>query len=198
MRIANNTAGRNSSVDSQTLLIVMAAVVVVVLVAAWMYYGRRQRVRLRERFGPEYDRVVATAGSPAKAEALLRERAARVDRFKIRPIVRDQADAFEREWRRVQSRFVDDPDAAVAEADSLLTQVMTARGYPLEDFDRRADDISVDHPHVVENYRTACAFVLKRQRGQATTEELRQAIVNYRALFDDLLEVEDRHRRRAS
>ena len=184
--------------DSQTLLIVMAAVVVIVLVAAWMYYGQRRRVRLRERFGPEYDRVVATAGSPARAEALLSERAARVDRFKIRPLIREQAEAFEREWKRVQSLFVDDPDGAVADADRLLTQVMTARGYPLEDFERRAEDVSVDHPHVVENYRTARALVLKRQRGQATTEELRQVIVNYRSLFDDLLEVRDRHHRRAS
>jgi ABC-type nickel/cobalt efflux system permease component RcnA len=185
-------------VDSQTLLIVMAAIVVVVLVAAWMFYGQRRRVRLRHRFGPEYDRVVAEAGSPAKAEALLSKRAARVGRFKLHPLNRDQADAFAQEWRRVQARFVDDPDAAVTDADRLLTQVMTARGYPLEDFDRRADDVSVDHPHVVEHYRTARALVVKRQRGHASTEELRQAIVHYRALFDDLLEVGDRHHRRAS
>jgi hypothetical protein len=186
-------------VDSQTLMIVAIAIAVLVIaVAAWMYYGRRSRAHLRDRFGPEYDRTVAAVGSPAKAEEVLSERAKRVDRFKIRPLVREQADAFEREWRRIQSRFVDDPDAAVAEADSLLTQVMTARGYPLEDFDRRADDISVDHPHVVENYRTARALVLKRQRGEAGTEELRQAIVNYRALFDDLLEVPGGERRRAS
>ena len=185
--------------DSQTLLIVAAAAVaLIVLVAAWMYSGRRSQARLRKRFGPEYDRTVASVGSPAKADALLKERAARVDRFKIHPLVRDQADAFTREWRRIQALFVDDPDAAVAEADRLLTQVMTARGYPLEDFDRRADDVSVDHPHVVENYRTARALVLRRQRGEAGTEELRQAIVNYRALFDDLLEVNARGHRRAS
>lgn len=180
-------------------MIVTAVVVVLVLAAAaWMYYGRRSRARLRERFGPEYDRTVAAVGSPDKADALLSERAARVDHFKIRSLTREQADAFSREWLRIQALFVDDPDAAVTEADRLLTQVMTARGYPLEDFDRRAEDISVDHPHVVENYRTAQALVLNRQRGMADTEELRQAIVNYRALFDDLLEVGGRHYRRAS
>jgi hypothetical protein len=187
------------AVDSQTLIIVAAAVVVLVIAAAaWMYYGRQSRARLRERFGPEYDRTVAATGSATKAEEELIERAKRVDRFKIRPLAREQADAFGREWRRIQSRFVDDPDGAVAEADGLLTQVMTARGYPIEDFDRRADDISVDHPHVVENYRTARALVLKRRDGTAGTEELRQAIVNYRALFDDLLEVRGEHQRRAS
>ena len=184
--------------DSETLLIVMAAIVVVVLVAAWMLYGQRRRVRLRQRFGPEYDRVVAEAGSPSKAEALLSKRAARVDQFKLHPLGREQADAFAQEWRRVQGRFVDDPDDAVVQADRLLATVMTARGYPLEDFDRRAEDVSVDHPHVVENYRTARALMIRRQGGDATTEELRQAIVHYRALFDDLLEVGDRHHRRAS
>ena len=187
--------------DSQTLLIVTVAVIAVLAVFALMYFGRQRRTRLRERFGPEYDRVVEQAGSPTKAEALLSERAKRVDRFKIHPLEREQADAFSREWRRVQSLFVDDPDQAVTEADRLLTQVMTARGYPLEDFDRRADDISVDHPHTVENYRLARALVARRHRGEATTEELRQAIVNYRALFDDLLDVgdhADHHRRRAS
>ena len=187
--------------DSQTQMIVAAVVVLlVVAAAAWMYYtrSRQSRARLRERFGPEYDRTVAAVGSPDKADALLSERAARVDRFKIRPLVREQADAFAREWHRIQALFVDDPDAAVVEADRLLTQVMTARGYPLEDFDRRADDISVDHPHVVENYRIAQALVLKRQRGMADTEELRQALVNYRSLFDDLLEVAGSHHRRAS
>jgi hypothetical protein len=180
------------------LIVAVTVVLLVIAGAAWMYYSRQSRARLRERFGPEYDRTVAAAGSPAKAEEMLSARAKRVDRFKIRPLAAEQADAFGREWRRVQSRFVDDPDAAVAEADGLLTQVMTARGYPIEDFDRRADDISVDHPHVVENYRTARALVLKRQRGMAGTEELRQAIVNYRALFDDLLEVRGGHHRRAS
>jgi hypothetical protein len=179
--------------------VIAAVVVVVVAAAAWTYYERQRRLRIRQRFGPEYERTVATVGPPTRAEDVLSKRAARVDRFKIRPLSPDQAGAFEHAWRRIQARFVDDPDEAVTEADRLLAEVMTARGYPLEDFDRRADDVSVDHPHVVQNYRTARALVVKRQRGEAGTEELRQAIVNYRALFDDLLEVADRHRtRRAS
>lgn len=185
--------------DSQTLTIVMVAVVAIVIgIAAWAYLSRQRHVQLKERFGPEYERTVQTAGSTAEAEAILKKRADRVDRFKLRPLTREQADAFAQQWRRVQSRFVEDPDAAVGEADNLVTQVMTARGYPLEDFDKRAEDVSVDHPHVVENYRTARTLIARRSRGEAGTEELRQAVVNYRALFDDLLEVDDRHRRRAS
>lgn len=185
--------------DSQTLMIVIVAVAIVLVgIAAWAFMSRQRRQQLRQRFGPEYERTVQAVGTPAEADAVLRERAARVDRFKLHPLTQEQADAFAQEWRRVQARFVDDPNAAVAEADNLVTQVMTARGYPVEDFERRADDVSVDHPNVVENYRTAQALMQRRERGEAGTEELRVAVVNYRALFDDLLEVHDRHHRRAS
>ena len=184
--------------DSDTLmLVVIAGVVLLAALAAWAY-TRRRRVNLRDRFGPEYDRTVDAVG-PARAESVLRDRADRVSRFNLRKLTQDQADSFAREWRRIQARFVDDPAGAVAEADQLVTQVMTARGYPLEDFDRRADDVSVDHPVVVQNYRTARALALRRQRGDAETEEMRQAVVNYRALFDELLDVETRGaQRRAS
>jgi len=175
------------------LLAIVAAVV------AWTYIQRQRRVRLRQRFGPEYDRAVHAAGAPAKAEAMLEERARRVDRLKIRPLAREQADSFSREWRQVQGQFVDDPDGAVAAADRLVAQVMAARGYPLDDFETRAADLSVDHPRVVENYRIARAVAIRRDRGEAGTEELRQAVVNYRTLFEDLLEVDGREiRRRAS
>jgi hypothetical protein len=186
-------------VDSQTLMLVGIAVVAVLLgLAAWAYSTRRRSANLRERFGPEYQRTVEAVG-PGQADAVLRQRAERVSRFNLRKLTHDQAEAFTREWRRIQSRFVDDPDGAVAEADQLVTQVMTARGYPLAEFDLRADDLSVDHPVVVQNYRTARALALRRQRGEAGTEEMRQAVVNYRALFDELLEV-DNHgaQRRAS
>lgn len=191
---------REAIVNSQTLIIVAAIVVAVVILAvAWMYSQRQRRVRLRERFGPEYDRAVHEAGEPAKAEAVLENRARRVDRLKIRPLSREQADSFTREWRRIQGRFVDDPNEAVAEADRLVAQVMAARGYPLDDFDTRAADLSVDHPRVVENYRLARAIAQRRDRGEAQTEELRQAVVHYRTLFEDLLEVSDRDvKRRAS
>ena len=183
--------------DSETLrLFGIAAVVLLLGLAAWVYMSRRRRVNLRERFGPEYERTVQAVG-PARADAVLGERAQRVSRFNLHKLTQDQADAFAREWRRIQSRFVDDPADAVAEADQLVTQVMTARGYPLEDFDQRADDLSVDHPVVVQNYRTARTLALRRQRGEAGTEEMRQAVVNYRALVDELLEVDarDAHRR---
>jgi len=186
-------------VDTQTLtIVVVAAVLVLVGIAAWAFMSRQRRAQLQKRFGPEYDRTVQAVGSPAEAEAVLKKRAARVDRFKLHPLNREQAEAFAQEWRRVQARFVDDPNAAVGEADNLVTQVMTARGYPIEDFERRAEDVSVDHPKVVENYRTARSLMQRRERGEASTEELRLAVVNYRALFDDLLEVDDRHQRRAS
>ena len=183
--------------NSETLMLVGIGVVVLLLgLAVWAYTTRRRRVNLRERFGPEYERTVAAVG-PARAESVLRERAERVSRFNVRKLTEDQADAFAREWRRIQARFVDNPDGAVGEADQLVMQVMAARGYPIEDFDRRADDLSVDHPVVVQNYRTARALALRRQRGEAGTEEMRQAVVNYRELFNELLEVDARgaHRR---
>jgi hypothetical protein len=177
---------------------VVAVVALLIVIAAWYYSTRRRRAQIRQRFGPEYDRTVQAVGEPTKAEQILSERAARVERFKLRTLTPEQAGAFTREWRRIQARFVDDPDGAVGEADQLVTQVMTARGYPMEDFERRAEDLSVDHPHVVQNYRTARALVIRRSRGEAGTEELRQAVVNYRALFDELLEVDERRQRRAS
>jgi hypothetical protein len=180
------------------MIVVLLAVGVVAGIAVYAYYMRQRRQVLRDRFGPEYDRTVETVRTPAEADAILADRLNRVKRFKLRPLTQAQADDFARDWQRVQARFVDEPDAAVSEADQLVTRVMAARGYPLEDFDRLADDVSVDHPHVVENYRTARTLIARRARGEAGTEELRQAVVNYRALFADLLEVEERHHRRAS
>jgi hypothetical protein len=178
------------------MIVAVAVVVLVVALAAWAYTSRRQRVSLRERFGPEYERTVEAVGAD-RADSVLRERTERVSRFNLHTLSHQQADAFAREWRRIQARFVDDPDGAVGEADQLVTQVMTARGYPLEDFDRRAADLSVDHPVVVQNYRTARTLALRRQQGHAGTEEMRQAVVNYRALVNELLQVDahDAHRR---
>ena len=185
--------------DTETLTILAVCVAVIAVIAAgWAYSVRERRKRLRARFGPEYERTVDAVGDPAKAEAVLRKRANRVDRFKLHPLTAAQAEEFGREWRRIQGTFVDNPGAAAAEADALVAQVMVARGYPPGDFDKRAEDVSVDHPHVVENYRIARALMVRRERGEAGTEELRKAIVNYRALFDDLLQVESSERRRAS
>ena len=185
--------------DSQVLpVLVIAAVVILGGVAAWAYLGRRRTARLQQRFGPEYDRAVSTAGSAADAEARLLDRANRVERFKLRPLTAEQAEAFAGQWRHLQARFVDDPDHAVGDADVLVTEVMTARGYPPEDFDRRAEDVSVDHPNVVANYRVARTLLERRRRGEAGTEELRQAVVNYRSLFDELLAAHAGGHRRAS
>jgi hypothetical protein len=179
--------------DSQQMMWLVIAVLVVLAIAAvaWTYMQRQRRIRLRDRFGPEYDRAVREAGTPEKAEAMLDARARRVEKLKIRPLSREQGESFSREWRRVQGLFVDDPDGAVAAADRLVTQVMASRGYPIEDFETRAADLSVDHPGVVENYRIARDLALRRERREAGTEELRQAVVNYHALFNDLLDVHD-------
>jgi hypothetical protein len=125
--------------------------------------------------------------SPRTAEAELEDRRRRVEQLQIRPLPRNERERYEAAWYQVQGRFVDDPAGAMAQADLLVGEVMQARGYPMGDFETRAADISVDHPQVVENYRAAHAIALRTQGGQATTEELRQAMVHYRALFADLL-----------
>jgi len=187
-------------VDSQTLWIVIAALVIAVAGGfAWAFTQQQRRRRIRERFGPEYDRALREAGTPQKADALLEARARRVQKLKLRSLSPEQRDTFAREWQRVQAMFVDDPDEAVAAADRLVSEVMAARGYPLDDFETRAADLSVDHPRVVDNYRTARNLADRRRRGEAGTEELRQAVVNYRALFEDLLDTRETDiRRRAS
>ena len=166
------------------MIVGVAAAVAVVL---WFVWEQRRHAQLRERFGPEYDRTVHETGSERRAEAELDARARRVERLQIRRL--DEADAlrFAEAWRGLQIRFVDEPSAAIAEADRLVGEVMTARGYPLGDFDQRAADISVDHPRVVANYRAARDIARRQGRGEATTEDLRQAIIHYRALFEDLL-----------
>lgn len=174
---------------SQTLWIVVAAVVIVaVLVIAGLIWSRRRRSEhLQERFGPEYEHAIAHEGGRARAEAELARREKRVEKLEIRPLEPADRIEFIDRWKEVQARFVDDPPRAVAFADALLGEVMTARGYPLSDFDRRAGDISVDHPHVVEHYRAGHAIALHHQRGEASTEDLRQAMIHYRALFDELV-----------
>ena len=178
--------------ESQNMTIILIAVVAIAAaVVAWMYMQKQRALRVRERFGPEYDRAVKEAGTPTKAVNHLEERVRRVEKFKIHPLSPDQAQSFSREWQRIQTMFVDDPDGAVRSADRLVTEVMSARGYPVEDFETRAADLSVDHPRVVENYRVARALAERRERKEAGTEELRQAVVNYRVLFQDLLDTSD-------
>ena len=174
-----------------TYILVGVLIVVVIAVIAWSYARRKrgQSQHLQQRFGPEYARTVNELGDRAKAEAELAAREKRVERFNITPLPPADAARFAQDWNRLQSRFVDDPKAAVAQADRMVYEVMTKRGYPMGDFERRAADISVDYPDVVANYRAARAVALRDERGQASTEELRKAVVHYRALFQELLEV---------
>jgi len=168
--------------------ILIAIGVVAAALAAFGAVTRRRTARLRERFGPEYDRTVENRGGRREAEADLGSRVERREKLEIRALAPEARARYQEAWLEVQARFVDDPAAAVAGADQLVGSVMSERGYPLDDFERRAEDISVDHPQVVERYRSAHGIARKNAEGQATTEDLRQAIKHYRALFEDLLE----------
>jgi hypothetical protein len=187
---------------STTLVIVLIVVVVaIVAIAAWAFMQKRRTTTLRNRFGPEYDRALEDYGNRWKAERALDHRAERTEKYNIRPLAEGEQLRFSEEWRRTQARFVDDPPLAIREADSLVSEVMRLRGYPMGDFDRRAEDLSVDHPHVVRNYRAAHEIAVTHSQGRASTEDLRRAMVYYRQLFDELLEtqpvgIEDRERRR--
>jgi hypothetical protein len=169
---------------------VLGIVVVLALVAlAFFLFRKRQSTRLAERFGDEYDLAVKQHGSRAKAEAELREREARVSQLRIVPLAPGEGARFSSAWNRVQAEFVDNPTGAVTQADQLVRELMQKRGYPMGDFEHRAADISVDHPAVVRNYRAAQAIHARTLSGEVETEELRKAVVHYRALFDELLDV---------
>jgi hypothetical protein len=168
--------------------IIVVAAVVLVAIVVWRAVAAKRTRTLQGRFGPEYDRTIESAESRRDAEAELKARAERRDELDIRPLAPGARDRYLVEWQRVQARFVDDPDGSVREADMLIQQVMSDRGYPMDDFDQRAADISVDHPGVVENYREGHRLTRSAAVGDGTTEDLRQAMVHYRALFDDLLE----------
>jgi hypothetical protein len=175
--------------DTQTLGII-AVIVALLVVAVWLMLRQRQSKSLEQRFGPEYERTVEELGSRPKAEAELMSRQKRVEKLDIVPLPPSEAANFAQAWRTLQGRFVDNPKGVLEEADDLVQELMRKRGYPVSDFEGRAADISVDHPAVVEHYRAAQAIALRNHRGEADTEEMRQAVVHYRALFDDLLEVE--------
>lgn len=170
-----------------TLIIVLVVLVVAIVAAAFVLADRRRSERLRARFGPEYDRTVRELDDRRTAEAELDARRQRVDRLKIRPLEAGEAAQFSERWRGVQARFVDDPPGAVLDADGLVEDAMAARGYPVADFEQQADDISVNHPRVVADYRAAHGIAEKQAREGATTEELRQAMVHFRSLFEELI-----------
>jgi hypothetical protein len=180
------------SIDTQTWIILAVAVVFACVgVAAWFYYQKKQSHRLQQRFGPEYGRTVDELGSQTKAESELKAREKRVELFKLVPLAPSEGARFSQAWKVLQGRFVDNPKGVVVQADQLVRELMLKRGYPMGDFERRAADISVDHPAVVDNYRAAQAIAVRDERGEANTEELRKAVVHYRALFNELLEVRE-------
>lgn len=170
------------------LIIALAVVIVAMVFAAWGIRQRRQSQQLHETFGPEYDHAVSQYQSQNSAEADLLARQKRVEAMTIRPLTPEERTRFTQAWHTTQARFVDEPAAATAEADRLIADLMATRGYPVHDFEQRAADISVNHPDVVENYRAAHASSLASERGEASTEDLRTAMIHYRALFDELLE----------
>jgi hypothetical protein len=171
------------------MLIALAALIVVAAAAAWFAWRRKQSSRLQQRFGAEYGRTVGDLGSKSRAEADLKAREARVGALTLVALSPAVAARFNGDWLALQGRFVDDPKGVVSQADQLVRALMQARGYPVADFDRRAADLSVDHPTVVSHYRAAQAIALRNLRGETSTEEQRQAVVHYRALFDELLGV---------
>jgi len=169
------------------LVWVAIGVVVIVALAAWFIFRNRRTAALRDTFGDEYDRTLDTAGGRAKAEAALEDRQERVSKLDIRPLNERERVEFSREWRDVKAVFVDSPVEAVHHADRLLGTIMTARGYPMADFDRRYEDLTVDHGEVARHYREGHDIVLRHGRGQSSTEDLRQAMIHFEALFDDLV-----------
>jgi hypothetical protein len=173
------------------LLAAIAILLLLAIVGIAILTRRRRSEHLAHRFGPEYERTVEQMGSRGQAESELAAREKRVKKFDIVPLATGEAQRFRTEWQALQSRFVDNPQAAVGSADMLVRDLMMRRGYPVGDFESVAADLSVDHPVVVEHYRAAHAIALRQERGEADTEALRQAVVHYRALFAELLEVEE-------
>jgi hypothetical protein len=172
--------------------IVIAVIVAIVVLGVVASALRTRRSRsLQERFGREYDRTVDKAGGRREAEQELREREKRHDALELRPLAHEARERYLLQWQATQGRFVDDPTGAVSEADDLVQRVMRDRGYPVDDFEQRAADISVEHPDLVEKYRTANGIARASERGEASTEDLRHSVRHYRALFVELLELPD-------
>jgi hypothetical protein len=174
--------------DPKLIVLAAAVVILIITVLAWLYMRKRRSTTagLRQKFGSEYERAVRTHGSERKAEEKLADREKRVEKLNIRDLDPIEQERFSKRWESVQSRFIDSPKGAVAEADDLVSSLMRARGYPVSDFDQRAADISVDHPRVVENYRFAHEIALRVGKDEATTEDLRTVMI--RSLFEELVQ----------
>jgi hypothetical protein len=173
--------------DPKIVTAIIVVIAVVAVIAVLLITRRRKTEHLKQKFGSEYDHLVQEHRDPKLAETVLAEREKRVSQFEIRTLPAAERDRYAQLWAFVQKKFVDDPKAAVNEADKLVTDVMRARGYPMAEFSQRAADISVNYPDAVANYRAAHEIVLRHGRGQASTEDLRKAMVHFRSLFDELL-----------
>ena len=177
--------------DTWVWIVIGVIVVIVVLGVVFSALRTRRSRSLQDQFGKEYDRTVDKAGGRREAERELAERQKRHDELELKPLSQDARDSYLQQWQVTQGRFVDDPTGAVSEADDLVQRVMRDRGYPVDDFEQRAADISVEHPELVEKYRTANGIARASERGEASTEDLRHSVRHYRALFVELLEVDD-------
>jgi hypothetical protein len=175
-----------------TYLIIAVVVILVVLggILGFVFFGRQRKTQLQDKYGSEYDRTVKAAGSDKNARAELKDRQKHVDMLNIRPLSVSERERFQAEWMAIQAKFVDQPGQATVEADHLIMEVMKLRAYPVSDFDQRAADISINYPTLVSNYRAAREIAIKNEQHSANTEELRQAIIYYRSLFDELLKEE--------
>jgi hypothetical protein len=173
--------------DTTVIIIFVIAIAIVAAIAYFYYQGQKREAALRDRFGPEYHRARAREGSKGDAVDELRRRERRVERFQLVDLSQEDQDRFASRWKDVQAAFVDEPAASLNDADILVTEVMVARGYPMSDFEERAADLSVDHANLVANYRAGHNIAIANQRGNADTEDIRQAFLYYRAMFDELL-----------
>jgi hypothetical protein len=174
-----------------TQVVVIAVILVMMAAILWAIVARRKRsARLHDHFGPEYDRTVLTMGNERKAEKELDGRRKHVETLNIRPLSTAEGERYSADWKSVQSKFVDEPGLAIVDADRLIMDVMRIRAYPVSEFEQRAADISVTYPALVTNYRAARAIAIKNEQHQADTEELRQALIHYRSLFEELVKAE--------
>jgi hypothetical protein len=180
--------------DAWVWIVIAVAAIVIIAAVAYAFAQKRRHEELRKQFGPEYDRTIGDAGGVRRGESELEARRERREQLNIRPLSPDAAKEYGSRWDETQRRFVDDPQGALVEADDLIVQVMRDRGYPMDDFDQRSADISVDHPDVVEHYRSAhdISIRAKDDDRQVSTEEMRQGLVHYRELFSRLLGPDDR------
>jgi hypothetical protein len=173
---------------STGVIVILIVAIAVIAILAWMLFRKERTKKLRSQFGPEYDRTIVQYGTAAKAERDLEMRQKRMQKVNIRPLTPAEREQFTDRWMLLQSRFVDDPSSTIRDSDRLIVEIMTARGYPMVEFEGRADDLSVDHPLVISYYRTAQQIAAKHEKGTANTEELRRAVICYRELYEELLE----------